>query len=119
VTSADAQLPRPADGAAPGTGAAPSGKGPSRQELQAEVARSRSELSATIDALATRLSPGYQAAHLAGATRTAARDAGAFLTGNGMPDADARRARNAKVLLGAVGVVVVTVALYAVRRARH
>ena len=98
----------------------------SSQELEAEVARTRAELAATIDQLTTQLSPGYQANRLAENTKQAARDAGAMATGSfahkNDPAHDSRRARNAKVLIGttiglvALGtVVVVTVVL---RRAR-
>lgn len=109
--SAESQLPQPADGSRPGRGAAPSGKSPSRAELQAEIERSRSELGATIDALTTQLSPKYQAKRAATATKVAASDAGTFLKGGGMPADDDRRARNAKVLLGSAAVLVAVVAL--------
>ncbi|QAY69262.1 DUF3618 domain-containing protein [Xylanimonas protaetiae] len=94
-----------------GRGAAPTGKAPTRAELQAEIERSRAELGATIDALTTQLSPKYQAKKAARTTRVAASDAGAFLTGGGMPVGDDRRARNVKVLLGAVAVVAAVVVL--------
>jgi hypothetical protein len=87
----------------------------SRRELENEIARSRTELAATLDELTTRVSPSYQASQLAQSTRRAASDVGALVTGNGLPAGDARRARNAKVLLG---VVVVTVAMVVVGVAR-
>ncbi|ACZ32087.1 hypothetical protein Xcel_3085 [Xylanimonas cellulosilytica DSM 15894] len=119
--SAESQLPRPADGSPAGIGAAPTGKAPSRLELQAEIEQSRAELGATIDALTTQLSPGYQARRATTAARTAAVDAGALLTGGGMPAGDERRARNVKVLLGSVAVLAAVVVLNVVagRRARR
>jgi hypothetical protein len=87
-----------------------------KRELEAEVRRSRTELAATLDELTTRLSPSYQASQLAQRTRRAASDAGAFLTGNGMPAGDTRRARNAKLLLGVVALTA-TVLVVAVTRA--
>lgn len=100
--------------------AAPAPHGPlSRRELEAEVRRSRTELTATLDELTTRLSPSYQASQLAQRTRRAASDAGAFLTGGGMPAGDTRRARNAKLLLGVVALtasVLVVAVTRAVRR---
>lgn len=99
---------------------------PSSQELQAEVLRTRADLAAAVDELTTRLSPGYQASRLAQEAKQAASDAGAMATGkfgdkNG-PAQDPRRARNAKVLIGAtLGLVVLgtAVAVTAVlRRAR-
>jgi Protein of unknown function (DUF3618) len=99
---------------------------PSSNELQAEVLRTRADLAAAIDELTTRLSPGYQASRIAHDAKQAASDAGAMLNGssgnkNG-PAQDPRRARNAKVLIGAtLGLVVLgtAVAVTAVlRRAR-
>lgn len=92
-------------------------------ELKAEVLRSRAELAAAIDELTTRLSPGYQASRLAQEAKQAAGDAKAMLTGdkNG-PAQSPRRARNAKILLGAtVGLVALSAAVVttvALRRAR-
>jgi hypothetical protein len=103
---------------------------PSSTELQAEVLRTRADLAAAIDELTTRLSPGYQASRIAHDAKQAASDAGAMLSGslNGSsgnkngPAQDPRRARNAKVLIGAtLGLVVLgaAVAVTAVlRRAR-
>ena len=99
---------------------------PSSQELEAEVLRTRADLAAAIDELTTRLSPGYQASRIAHEAKQAASDAGAMATGafgskNG-PAQDPRRARNAKLLIGAtLGLVVLgtAVAVTAVlRRAR-
>lgn len=98
---------------------------PSSRELEAEVLRTRAELAAAIDELTTRLSPGYQASRIAREAKQAASDAGAMATGafgskNG-PAQDPRRARNAKLLIGATLVVVLgtAVAVTAVlRRAR-
>lgn len=99
---------------------------PSSSELQAEVLRTRADLAAAIDELTTRLSPSYQASRLAHDAKQAASDAGAMVSGsfgdkNG-PAQDPRRARNAKVLIGAtLGLVVLgtAVAVTAVlRRAR-
>lgn len=78
---------------------------PSSNELQAEVLRTRADLAAAVDELTTRLSPGYQASRIAHQAKQAASDAGAMVSGsfdskNG-PAHDPRRARNAKVLIGA------------------
>lgn len=99
---------------------------PSSHELEAEVLRTRAELAAAIDELTTRLSPSYQASRIAREAKQAASDAGAMATGafgnkNG-PAQDPRRARNAKLLIGAtLGLVALgtAVAVTAVlRRAR-
>lgn len=99
---------------------------PSTGELHAEVVRTRADLAAAIDELTTRLSPGYQASRIAQEAKQAASDAGAMVSGsfgnkNG-PAQDARRARNAKILIGAtLGLVALgtAVAVTAVlRRAR-
>ena len=98
---------------------------PNSRELEAEVRRTRADLAAAIDELTTRVSPGYQASRIAREAKQAAADAGAiaaraFGNKNG-PAQDPRRARNAKVLIGATlvvalgSVVVVTAVL---RRAR-
>ena len=99
---------------------------PSSHALEAEVLRTRADLAAAIDELTTRLSPGYQASRIAHDAKQAASDAGAMATGafgnkNG-PAHDPRRARNAKILIGAtLGLVALgtAVAVTAVlRRAR-
>jgi hypothetical protein len=83
---------------------------PSTNELEAEVLRTRADLAAAVDELTTRLSPGYQASRIAHDAKQAAADAGALVSGafgskNG-PAQDPRRARNAKVLIGAaIGLV--------------
>ena len=83
---------------------------PNPADLSAEVLRARAELAATIDELSTRLNPKNVAAEAASATRLAASDAGAFITGGGLPDDAPRRARNAKILLGAAaGALTLTV----------
>ncbi|MFD6448516.1 DUF3618 domain-containing protein [Promicromonospora sp. NPDC060204] len=104
---------------------------PSSRELEAEVLRTRADLAASIDELTTRLSPGYQASRIAHEAKQAASDAGAMAAGafgnkngghkNG-PAQDPRRARNAKVVIGAaiglvaIGTAVVVTAV--LRRAR-
>lgn len=99
---------------------------PSSSELEAEVLRTRADLAAAIDELTTRLSPGYQASRIAREARQAASDAGAMFTGssddeNG-PAQDPRRARNAKILIGAtIGLVALGTAVavtVVLRRAR-
>lgn len=99
---------------------------PSSRELEAEVLRTRADLAAAVDELTTRLNPSYQASRIAHGAKQAASDAGAMAAGafghkNG-PAQDPRRARNAKVLIGAtLGLVVLgtAVAVTAVlRRAR-
>ena len=117
--SAESQLPRTADGSRPGTGAAPTGDGPSASQLRDEVTRARAELAATVDALSLRMSPSYQAARVKSATTTAARDTRALLTGGGMPVGDDRRARNVKVLLTAATALAVIVTVGLVRRGRR
>lgn len=92
---------------------------PTPAELSAEVLRARAELAATIDELTTRLNPKNVAAEAASATKQAASDAGAFITGAGLPDDAPSRARNAKILLGtAAGVLALTV-ITILRRRRH
>jgi hypothetical protein len=85
----------------------------SREELRAEIEQTRTELAATAEALATQLSPKYQANRAKDAAVTAAADTAAFITGNGLPQHSARRTRNAKVFMGAVaavvGLIVVTI----------
>lgn len=95
-------------------GAAPAPQTP--QDLEAEVVRARAEIAATLDELTTRLSPAYQAQHLAGSTKQAAADAGTFLTGGGLPAHDRRRTRNARVLLGTVAAGVAVLVVVLVRR---
>ncbi|WP_369370664.1 DUF3618 domain-containing protein [Promicromonospora sp. Populi] len=99
---------------------------PSSSELEAEVLRTRADLAASLDELTTRLSPSYQASRIAHDAKQAASDAaamaaGAFGNKNG-PAQDPRRARNAKLLIGAtLGLVVLGTALAvtaALRRAR-
>lgn len=87
-----------------------------RSELEAEIAVARAQLAASVDELAARLSPKALAAEAASTTKLAANDAGAFLTGNGLPVGPPSRARNAKVLLGAAAGVVVIVALVIIKR---
>lgn len=91
----------------------------SRAALEADIARTRAELGRTVDALTTRLSPSYQASQLAHSTKLAAGDARALLTGDGLPDGEPNRARNAKVLLGAVAAGIALVAITVVRVARR
>jgi len=117
--SAESQLPRTADGSRPGTGAAPTGDGPGKSQLQDEVTRARAELAATVDALSLRMSPSYQAQRVKSATTTAAQDTRALFTGGGMPVGDDRRSRNVKVLLGTAAALVVIVTVSLVRRGRH
>lgn len=87
----------------------------SRNELADEVSRSRAQLGETIDQLTTRLSPSYQASNLARSTRQAADDARSFVTGSGFPTAEPERARNAKILVGAVALGVALVAAAVVK----
>jgi hypothetical protein len=91
----------------------------SRAELEAQVAEARRELGDALDELTTRLSPSYQAAQLAHGTKQAAADVGGLLTGNGLPEHDASRSRNAKILLGVAAVGAATVAIILVRAVRH
>ena len=92
---------------------------PTTRELEDEVARTRAELTETLDQLATRLSPAYQANQLARATKLAASDAGAFVTGGGLPDGEPRRRRNAQVLLGAAAAGLALVVIVVVRARRR
>jgi hypothetical protein len=92
---------------------------PTKRELEDEVARSRADIGATLDELTTRLSPSYQAAHLARTTKQAAADVGAFVTGGGFPDARPRRVRNAKLLLGALVTGLAVTAVVVVRAVRR
>ncbi|MFI9485236.1 DUF3618 domain-containing protein [Promicromonospora sp. NPDC052451] len=99
---------------------------PSSSELKDEVLRTRADLAAAVDELTTRLNPGYQASRIAHDAKQAANDAGAMLSGsfgdkNG-PAHDPRRARNAKILIGAtIGLVALGTAVavtVVLRRAR-
>jgi hypothetical protein len=92
---------------------------PTARELEDEVARTRAELSETLDQLATRLSPSYQANQFARATKQAAGDAGAFVTGGGLPATDPRRKRNAQALLGAAAAGLALVVIVVVRARRR
>lgn len=91
----------------------------SAAELSAEVLKARAELAATVDELSTRLSPKTLASEAATTARLAATDAGAFVTGAGLPRASRSRARNAKIVLGVAAGVVTLVALTVIRRARR
>ena len=91
----------------------------SAAELSAEVLRARAELAATVDELSTRLSPRNLAADAATTAKLAATDAGAFVTGAGLPAQPGSRARNAKIALGVAAGFVALVALAVVRRARR
>ena len=91
---------------------------PTPADLSAEVLRARAELAATIDELSTRLNPKNVAAEAASATKLAASDAGAFITGGGLPDGAPRRARNAKILLG-VAASALALTVFAVLRHRR
>ncbi len=91
----------------------------SRRELEAEVVRSRAELRSTLDQLTTRLSPSYQASQLAQSARRAARDAGSFVSGGGMPAGDSQRARNAKILIGVVALTATVLAVAVTRATRR
>jgi Protein of unknown function (DUF3618) len=99
-------------------GKTPPSPKPSPEELSAEVLKARAELAATIDELSTRLSPKYVAAEAASATKLAAADASAFLTGAGLPKGSDNRARNAKVLLSVSASVVAVVVISILRRKR-
>jgi len=92
---------------------------PTARELENEVTRTRAELGETLDQLATRLSPSYQANQLARATKQAASDAGAFVTGGGLPATNPRRKRNAQVLLGAAAAGLALVVIVVVRARRR
>ncbi|MGW8567581.1 DUF3618 domain-containing protein [Isoptericola sp. NPDC055881] len=92
---------------------------PTSRELEDEVKRSRAELSTTLDQLAIRLSPKYQANQLASATKQAASDAGAFVTGGGLPDGQPGRRRNAQVMLGAAAAGLALVMIVVVRARRR
>lgn len=101
------------------TSSTPDTSSMSAAELSAEVLRARAELAATIDELSTRLSPKHLASEAATTARLAATDAGAFVTGGGLPKAAPTRARNAKIVLGVAAGVVALVALTVIRRARR
>lgn len=89
---------------------------PDRSALEAEIAVARAQLAASVDELTARLSPKALAAEAASTTKLAANDAGAFLTGNGLPVGPASRARNAKILLGAAAGAVLLVTLAIIKR---
>jgi len=81
---------------------------PKLSELEAEIARARAELVATVDALSTQLSPRYQATQAAERARLVVRDA----VGSS-PDATPHARLRARLVLGAgalgLGLVVVMV----------
>ncbi|ROS76534.1 DUF3618 domain-containing protein [Cellulomonas sp. PhB143] len=84
--------------------------------LEAEIARARTELAATVDELTTRLHPKTQAKNAADAARNAGKDTLAFVTGDGLPDREPARARNVKIVLGAAAAGVVLVVVTVLRR---
>ncbi|RPF23196.1 DUF3618 domain-containing protein [Myceligenerans xiligouense] len=100
---------------------------PSKEELEAEVLRTRAELAATIDELTLKLNPAHQAQRLARSAKQAAtgagnRAAGALHRDKKSPVPEGHRARNTKLLVGtAVGLAAlgaVTIAVVVLRRAR-
>lgn len=100
---------------------------PSREELEAEVLRTRAELATTIDELTLRINPAHQAQRLAQNARQAAsgaghRAAGALRREKKNPVPEEHRARSTKLLVGtALGLVAlgtVTIAVVVLRRAR-
>ncbi|GAB3158973.1 hypothetical protein GCM10027059_04550 [Myceligenerans halotolerans] len=102
-------------------------RAPSKEELEAEVLRTRAELAATIDELTLKINPAHQAQRFARSARQAAtgaghRAAGAFQREKKSPVPEGHRARNTKLLVGtalglaALGAVTITVVV--LRRAR-
>jgi hypothetical protein len=87
-------------------------------ELKREVEQARRGLADAIDTLTTRVSPSYQANQFARSTKQASDDVRDLFTGEGLP-ADDRRARNAKILLGAAAAGAVVVALVVVKIVRR
>ncbi|MBO0609663.1 DUF3618 domain-containing protein [Myceligenerans salitolerans] len=99
----------------------------SKEELEAEVLRTRAELAATIDELTLRINPAHQAQRLARSARQAAagagnRAAGALHRDKRSPVSEGHRARNTKLLvgttLGLAALGAVTIAVVVLRRAR-
>ncbi|MBL0887633.1 DUF3618 domain-containing protein [Myceligenerans indicum] len=100
---------------------------PSKEELEAEVLRTRAELAATIDELTLRVNPAHQAQRLARSAKQAAAGAGsraadAFHREKKSPVPEGHRARNTKLLVGtALGLTALgalTIAVVVLRRAR-
>ncbi|MBE1874389.1 DUF3618 domain-containing protein [Myceligenerans pegani] len=102
-------------------------RSPSKEELEAEVLRTRAELAATIDQLTLKINPAHQAQRFARNARQAAagagsRAAGAFQRDKRNPVPEGHRVRNTKLLVGtalglaALGAVTITVVV--LRRAR-
>jgi len=89
---------------------------PSQSQLEDEIARTRAELAGTIDELTTRLDPRVQAKQAANQAKQAASDAGAFLTGGGLPEEDPDRSRNVKLFLGVAVAGVALIAAAVLRR---
>jgi len=89
---------------------------PGVRAAEAAVHAARADLVATVDALTGRLDPRARAHEVAAAARTAVHDAQGLLTGQGLPTADRRRARNVTLLAGAVLGTVALVAVLTIRR---
>lgn len=86
-------------------------------DLEAEITLTRIEMVDTINVLTDRLHPKAIAEHASQTTKVAAQDTAALIRGDGMP-ADAKQARNVKILLGAAAAVVVGVGLIVLRKRR-
>lgn len=71
-------------------------------EAEAAVHVARAELTETLDALAGRLDPRVRATEAAHAAKQAAQDVQGLFMGKGVPQHDAARTRNLKLLAGAV-----------------
>lgn len=100
---------------------------PSREELEAEVLRTRAELATTIDELTLRINPAHQGRRLAQSAKQAAagagsRAAGAFQRERKNPVPEEHRVRNSRLIVGtALGLAAlgaVTIAVVVLRRAR-
>ncbi|MCL2423135.1 MAG: DUF3618 domain-containing protein [Micrococcales bacterium] len=82
---------------------------PEMVEIQAEIATTRAELAATVDELAMRLNPRYQAQQTARDVRQLFVD----------PSANPRARRRALIVVGAAAVVTVVVTVTIVRKVRR
>ncbi|GAA1865673.1 DUF3618 domain-containing protein [Myceligenerans crystallogenes] len=100
---------------------------PSREEMEAEVLRTRAEIAATIDELTLKLNPAHQAQRLAQSAKQAAagagsKAAGAFHRDKKNPVPEEHRARNTKLLvvtaLGLAALGAATITVVVLRRAR-
>ena len=84
-------------------------------ELEAEIAATRKEMIATINALNARLNPQAKVAEVKQTAQETATDTKTFLTGGGLPQRQSR-ARNVQVVLGAAALAAVVIVVAVIRK---